>query len=49
MDDEEFKSNSYQRVYQYIRQFIAKQNLDSFSFNECVEETPQDCLEIILQ
>ncbi len=49
MDDEEFKSNSYQRVYQYIRRFTAKQNLDSFSFNGCVEGTPQDCLEIILQ
>ena len=49
MDDEEFKSNSYQRVYQYIRRFTTKQNLDSFSFNGCVEGTPQDCLEIILQ
>ncbi len=49
MDDEEFKSNSYQRVYQYIRRFTAKKNLDSFSFNGCVKGTPQDCLEIILR
>ncbi len=49
MNDEEFKSNSYQRVYQYIRRFTAKQNLDSFYFNECVEGTPKDCLKIILK
>ncbi len=49
MDDGEFQSNSYQRVYQYIRRFTDKQNLDSFSFNEYIEGTPQDCLEIILQ
>ncbi len=49
MDDEEFQSNSYQRVYQYIRRFTSEQNLDSFSFDECVEGTTQDCLEIILQ
>jgi retron-type reverse transcriptase len=49
MDDGEFKSCSYQRVYQYIRRFTAGQKLDNFSYPGTVEGTPQNCVEQLLQ
>ena len=49
MDTGEFESSPYQRVYQYIRRFVAGQNLDSFSYSGLVEGTPQDCVGQLLQ
>ena len=49
MDDEEFSSACYQRVYQYISCHYAGHNLDNFSFKETVTGTPQNCLQHILQ
>ena len=49
MDTGEFESSPYQRVYQYIRRFIAGQNLDSFAYSGLVEGTPQDCVGQLLQ
>ena len=50
MDNREFESDPYQRVYQYIRRHTLGSNLDDFSLIEGnVEGTPQDCLEIILK
>lgn len=50
MDEEEFESNSFQRVYQYIRRYTAGENLDNFSFKESsVEGTPQECLQQIVE
>ena len=49
MDEVEFRSDSYQRVYQYIRRHIAGQNLDHFSYAGNTEGKPQDCLEQLLR
>ena len=50
MDEEEFRSEPYQRVYQYLRRHIARTNLDRFSYSEeNVEGTPHDCLQIVLR
>ena len=50
MDEEEFRSESYQRVYQYLRRHITRTNLDRFSYShESVEGTPHDCLQILLR
>lgn len=49
MDDLEFKSDPYQRVYQYIRRHTAGQNLDLFCFSGAIEGTMPDCLQLLLQ
>lgn len=50
MDEQEFFGDPYQRVYQYIRRYVAGQNLDLFSFTSGVtEESMQDCLQLLLQ
>ena len=50
MDQKEFQSEMFQRVYQYLRRHTAGSNLDRFSYSEgSVEETPQHCLEIFLR
>ena len=50
MDYDEFTSESFQRVYQYLRRHAASHNLDRFSYSRgTVEESPQDCLQIILR
>ena len=49
MDQKEFESYSYQRVYQYIRRNMARSNLDQFSYIPgTVEGSCSNCLEIIL-
>ena len=48
MDDEEFRSSTFQRVYQYLRRHIAKYDLDAFSFTGSVEGSAQDCLYLLL-
>ena len=50
MDDGVFKSEPYQRVFQYLRCFTRGANLDSFHFRKCEVEGPaQDCLQMILE
>ena len=49
MNDEEFKSDSYQRVYQYIRRYRAGKKLDEFNFQETVEGSIENCLELLLE
>ena len=49
MDMEEFGSEHYQRVYQYLRRHVGGINLDRFSYIGNVEGNPANCLEIILQ
>jgi hypothetical protein len=47
MDEKEFKNETLQRVYQYLRRHAAGNNLDLFSYKSgIIEGTPQDCLEI---
>ena len=49
MDFEEFRSPSYQRVYQYLRRHTMGSNLDAFAFTGQVEGDSNDCLNMILQ
>ena len=50
MDDIEFKSEPFQRVFQYLRHYSNGSNLDSFCFNKYQVEGPvEDCLKMILQ
>ena len=49
MNEQEFQSDPYQRVYQYIRRHTAGRNLDEFTFNGVAEGSTQDCLEILLR
>ena len=50
MDEEEFKSEAYQRVYQYLRRYQQNQNLDNFSYMiGCTEGSIEDCLQVLLR
>ncbi len=49
MDEGEFRSASYQRVYQYIRRHTAGFSLDNFSYNGQVEGTPEECVQLLLR
>jgi hypothetical protein len=50
MDVGEFEGCSYQRVYQYIQQYMSDgEDLDSFSYSEIAERTPQDCVKTLLK
>ena len=49
MNDKEFRSNSYQRVYQFIRRYRAGKNIDEFCFENGVEGSAEDCLEMLLE
>ena len=48
MDEEEFRSLSFQRAYQYLRRHIAKYSLDDFTFTGAAEGTAYDCLYLLL-
>ena len=52
-DIEKFRSEEYQRTFQYLTQFAAGLNLDQFSFTYKPEVVasgdPADALEIITQ
>ncbi|XP_063784592.1 E3 ubiquitin-protein ligase RNF213 isoform X2 [Pseudophryne corroboree] len=49
MDDEEFRSECFQRPYQYLLRFDQRQNLDTFVYVEnYVEGDPMSCLQIFL-
>ncbi|XP_069008985.1 E3 ubiquitin-protein ligase rnf213-alpha-like, partial [Embiotoca jacksoni] len=47
MDDECFKSEAFQRPYQYLTRFHKKDNLDNFTYRD-VEGTHAMCLQILL-
>ena len=48
VDESVFRSKSVQRVYQYLRRYMAKQDLHSFTFNaENIEGKPDECLNCI--
>lgn len=47
MDDECFRSEAYQRPYQYLTRFHNKDNLDNFTF-QGTEGTHVKCLQILL-
>ena len=50
MDEEEFKSEAYQRVYQYLRLHVMNHNLDQFSYIKgSIEGSTSDCLQVILK
>ena len=50
MDENEFESDTFQRVYQYLRCHATNSNLDGFTYNKgTVEGTPYDCLQIVLR
>ena len=49
MDQKEFESATFQRVYQYLRHHIMGKNLDTFSYQNTVEGNPVNYLETILQ
>jgi hypothetical protein len=49
MNRQEFESDAFQRVYQYLRRHTAGNDLDKFSYkNDNTEGTPINCLEIFL-
>lgn len=47
MDDEEFRSEAFQRPYQYLTRFHNHINLDVFTYNN-VEGTHVECLQMLL-
>ena len=50
MDKDEFGSESFQRVYQYLRRHTAGANMDRFSYTKgSIEGNPCDCLQTILR
>ncbi|ROL47362.1 E3 ubiquitin-protein ligase rnf213-alpha [Anabarilius grahami] len=46
MDDQEFRSEAYQRTYQYLRRFHNGDNLDSFKY-QGTEGTHVECLQML--
>lgn len=50
MDEEEFESETFQRVYQYLRLYALGSNLDIFSYAKgSIEGTSEHCLKILLE
>ena len=56
MDDQEFRSDSYQRVYQYIKLHSTvqpakkkAQTLETFTFRGKLEGSPQECLQLLMK
>ncbi|XP_042369460.1 E3 ubiquitin-protein ligase rnf213-alpha-like [Plectropomus leopardus] len=47
MDDECFRSEAYQRSYQYLTRFYNKMNLDNFTYHG-IEGTHAKCLQMLL-
>ncbi len=46
MDDQEFKSEAYQRPYQYLQRFYNGVNLDAFMY-QGIEGTHVECLQML--
>lgn len=49
MDNQEFESPMYQRVYQYLRRHNKGQKLDKFLYTGKIEGTKEGSLQIILK
>ena len=49
MDEDTFRSRTYQLVYQYLKRHTAKYNLDTFRFSGAVEGDKQECLHLLLK
>lgn len=51
MDDNEFRSPLFQRVYQYLRRHVNRVPLDMFSYQQfsAPEGRPGDCLDVLLK
>lgn len=50
MDRDEFESESFQRVYQYLSRHMMGTNLDRYSYTkENIEGTPHDCLQTLIK
>ena len=49
MDDQEFRSATFQRVYQYLEKHVSNINLDNFQYKGNPEGTPVECLKLLLQ
>ena len=51
MNMKEFKSERYQRVYQYLRLYSGskKGNIDHFRYSHNVEGNDKDCLKILIR
>ncbi|KAK0137548.1 E3 ubiquitin-protein ligase rnf213-alpha [Merluccius polli] len=47
MDEEEFRSEAFQRPYQYLTYFYNRRNLDTFKYN-AVEGSHVECLQMLL-
>ena len=49
MDDKEFRSSVFQRVFQYLRRHIGRIPLDRFTYPmNSIEGRTMDCLEVLL-
>lgn len=48
MDAREFCSETFQRPFQYLKRFFARQDLDTFQYQGQVEGTPGECLQHLL-
>ncbi|XP_053149440.1 E3 ubiquitin-protein ligase RNF213 [Hemicordylus capensis] len=49
MDQEAFRSEAFQRPFQYLRRSNRNENLDTFKYKEgSVEGTPEECLQLFL-
>ncbi|XP_052050777.1 E3 ubiquitin-protein ligase RNF213 isoform X2 [Apodemus sylvaticus] len=49
MNPMEFRSEAFQRPYQYLKRFHQKQNLDTFQYEkDSVEGSPEECLQHFL-
>ena len=49
MDEEEFRTPTYQRVYQYLRRNASNESLDHFLFAGHAEGTTADCLQLFIK
>ena len=48
MDEGEFKSHGFQRVFQYLHRHAKHKSLDKFFYTESVEGEPSECLQTLL-
>ena len=48
MDEGEFKSHAFQRVFQYLHRHANCESLDEFSYTESMESEPAECLQTLL-
>ena len=47
MDEGEFKSHAFQRVFQYLHRHTKCESLDKFFYAESVEGEPIECLQTL--